>query len=80
MEITNWEYRQLINGLEMSSKFYYISGSIEYSNNINTLKKKLVDEYSRIAEGNMEEGIEPSGESIYPSRLKHEYGGSIGDK
>ena len=74
MKITNSEYNTIIRALDC-----YANSKI--TEEAYPLKAKLVKEYNRLAEKNIEEGMTADEEEIYPSRMNTEYGGSpIGDK
>ena len=70
MKITNSEYDTIIRALDCYS---------DYAQEADTLKTKLVKEYDRLAEKNMEEGMTADEEELYPSRLHTEYGGTPND-
>ena len=70
MRITNSEYDTIIRALDCYS---------DYAQEADTLKTKLVKEYDRLAEKNMEEGMTADEEELYPSRLHTEYGGTPND-
>tara|TARA_R100000742_G_C4191528_1_gene23461 strand:+ start:128 stop:370 length:243 start_codon:yes stop_codon:yes gene_type:complete len=73
MKITNAEYKWIMHGLDSMC----LDNEKKWEQNtkvIKNLKKKLEDEYKRLAKKNIEEGMTAEEEEIYPSRLDTEYG------
>ena len=79
MKITNNEYDVIIRSINS-----LISQHLEHDYFIKeakVLRDKLMKEYDRIAEKNIEEGMTKEEEELYPSRLDTDYGGNeIGNK
>ena len=79
MKITNNEYDIIIRSINS-----LISQHLEHDSFIKeakVLRDKLMKEYDRIAEKNIEEGMTKEEEELYPSRLDTDYGGNeIGNK
>ena len=74
MKITNNEYDIIIRAINT-----LISQHIELDSFVKeaeVFRDKLMKEYDRIAEKNIEEGMTKEEEELYPSRLNTEYGGS----
>jgi len=79
MKITNNEYDIIIRAIDT-----LISQHLELDSFIKEakiFKDKLMKEYNRIAEKNIEEGMTKEEEELYPSRLNTDYGGNaVGNK
>ena len=79
MKITNSEYDIIIRAIDTSINQHFELDS--FIKEAKVFKDKLVKEYNRIAEKNVEEGMTNEEEELYPSRLDTDYGGNIvGDK
>tara|TARA_X000001388_G_scaffold61816_1_gene47462 strand:- start:171 stop:398 length:228 start_codon:yes stop_codon:yes gene_type:complete len=70
MRITNSEYDTIIRALDVYSA---------HAKEADTLKVKLIKEYDRLADKNMEKGMTKDEEELYPSRMNTEYGGTPND-
>ena len=79
MKITNNEYDIIIRSINtLVSQHTELDSFIKEAK---ILRDKLMKEYDRIAEKNIEEGMTKEEEELYPSRLDTDYGGNtIGDK
>jgi len=79
MRITNSEYDIILDSLEVLKKS--LEPKFTKVNLIDSLVKKLKNEYVRIAEINTSTPMTKEEEELYPSRLDTDYGGNeIGDK
>ena len=79
MKITNSEYDIILDSLEVLKKS--LEPKFTKVNLIDSLVKKLKNEYTRIAEINTSSPMTKEEEELYPSRLYTDYGGNeIGDK
>ena len=79
MKITNNEYDIIIRSINsLVSQHTELDSFIKEAK---ILRDKLMKEYDRIAEKNVEKGMTKEEEELYPSRLDTDYGGNeIGDK
>ena len=79
MKITNNEYDIIIRSINsLVSQHTELDSFIKEAK---ILRDKLMKEYDRIAEKNVEKGLTKEEEELYPSRLYTDYGGNeIGDK
>ena len=79
MKITNNEYDVIIRSINsLVSQHTELDSFIKEAK---ILRDKLMKEYDRIAEKNVEKGMTKEEEELYPSRLNTDYGGNeIGDK
>ena len=79
MKITNNEYDIIIRSINsLVSQHTELDSFIKEAK---ILRDKLMKEYDRIAEKNIEEGMTKEEEELYPSRLDTDYGGNeIGNK
>tara|TARA_R100000781_G_scaffold93915_1_gene58388 strand:+ start:224 stop:481 length:258 start_codon:yes stop_codon:yes gene_type:complete len=79
MKITNNEYDIIIRSINsLVSQHTELDSFIKEAK---ILRDKLMKEYDRIAEKNVEKGMTKEEEELYPSRLYTDYGGNeIGDK
>jgi len=79
MKITNNEYDIIIRSINtLVSQHTELDSFVKEAK---ILRDKLMKEYDRIAEKNIEEGMTKEEEELYPSRLDTDYGGNtIGDK
>tara|TARA_R110000851_G_scaffold212089_3_gene364758 strand:- start:1109 stop:1357 length:249 start_codon:yes stop_codon:yes gene_type:complete len=79
MRITNSEYDIILDSLGVLKKS--LEAEFNKSNLVDSLVKKLENEYVRIAEINTKTPMTKEEEELYPSRLDTDYGGNeIGDK
>ena len=79
MKITNNEYDIIIRSINsLVSQHTELDSFIKEAK---ILRDKLMKEYDRIAEKNVEKGMTKEEEELYPSRLNTDYGGNeIGNK
>ena len=79
MKITNNEYHVIIRSINsLVSQHTELDSFIKEAK---ILRDKLMKEYDRIAEKNVEKGMTKEEEELYPSRLNTDYGGNeIGNK
>ena len=73
MKITNKEYDIIIRAINTLISQQIELDSFEWDAKV--FRDKLMKEYDRIAEKNIEEGMTKEEEELYPSRLNTEYGG-----
>tara|TARA_R100001082_G_scaffold86338_1_gene52926 strand:- start:2739 stop:2996 length:258 start_codon:yes stop_codon:yes gene_type:complete len=79
MKITNSEYDIIIRAINTSINQHLELDS--FIKEAEIFRDKLIKEYNRIAEKNVEEGMTKEEEELYPSRLDTDYGGNpIGNK
>ena len=79
MRITNSEYDIILDSLEVLKKS--LEPKFTKVNLIDSLVKKLKNEYTRIAEINTSASMTKEEEELYPSRLDTDYGGNeVGHK
>ena len=79
MKITNNEYDIIIRSINsLVSQHAELDSFIKEAK---ILRDKLMKEYDRIAEKNVEKGMTKEEEELYPSRLDTDYGGNeVGHK